>query len=176
MVRVGQKIKSGLRLGTKIAVGTGLVGGALLGIKTSGEKISEKKQEAESLKVVAGAVQDIGQATVATAAANPLKAKKAVALGKKKAVGVVSAATKDPVGAAAQVKFATAPKSQAKIEGQYPTGGSSARIEEGRAGGTGGDTRPKKRNKKQKAAGAFKTGGKFGKQEGSFKEQKKKNK
>ena len=43
MGRVGQKVKSGLRLGAKVAVGAAMVGGALLGIKGKGEKKFEEK-------------------------------------------------------------------------------------------------------------------------------------
>ena len=127
MGRVGQKVKSGLRLGAKVAIGTAMVGGGLLGIKGKGEaKLEQTKAEAEDLvgagKVVAGAVQGIGQATVADIAAKPLKAKKAVAKGKQMVVGVTAAAKVDPVAAAKQVKFATAPKTQAPVAGQYALG------------------------------------------------------
>ena len=92
MVRIGQKVKSGLRLGTKVAVGAAMVGGALLGIKGKGEKkCEETKAEADQLvgagKVVAGAVQGIAQAGLADVKANPLGAKKAVAKSKQMADG-----------------------------------------------------------------------------------------
>ena len=125
--RLGDKSKRAARLGLKVAVGGAMVAGAVLGMKGKGEeKFEEKKQEVDETiaagKVVAGAVQGIGQATAADIAANPLKAKKAAAKGKQMVVGVVAAAAKDPVGAAAQVKYATAPKTQAAVEGQYPLG------------------------------------------------------
>ena len=127
MSRLGEKGKRVARLGLKVAVGGAMVGGALLGIKGKGEeKFEEKKQEVDETiaagKVVAGAVQGIGQATAKDIATKPLQAKKAVAKGKMMATGVVATAKVDPVGAAKQIKYATAPKTQAPVEGQYALG------------------------------------------------------
>ena len=196
-IRLGHKVKNAARIGVKVAVGAGIVGGALLGIKGKGEKkFEETKAEADQLvgagKVVAGAVQGIAQAGVADVKANPLGAKKAVAKSKNMVVGVMAAAKVDPVGAAQQVQFAVAPK---VADPNAPTG---KIINRAGSDPQGADTRERELNKKQKAAAAakakkdkaaaavkakkqkaaapFKAGGKFGKQEGSFKEQKKKKK
>ena len=197
MVRIGEKVKSGLRLGTKVAVGAAMVGGALLGIKGKGEKkFEEKKEEADQLvgagKVVAGAVQGIAQAGVRDVKANPLGAKKAVAKSKNMVVGVMAAAKVDPVGAAQQVQFAVAPKvadpsaPTAKIinrAGSEPQGADTRERELNKKQKAAAAAKAKKdkaaaavKAKKQKAAAPFKAGGKFGKQEGSFKEQKQKKK
>ena len=185
-IRLGHKVKNAARIGVKVAIGAGIVGGAVLGIKGKGErKFEEKKEEADQLvgagKVVAGAVQGIAQAGLADVKANPLGAKKAVAKRKQMVVGVGAAAKVDPIGAAQQVQFAVAPK---VADPNAPTG---KIIRQAGNEAQEADTRKKKLNKKQKAkaaakakkdkaGGAFKEGGKFGKQEGSFKEQKKKKK
>jgi len=184
--RLGHKVKNVARVGVKVAVGAGIIAGAALGVKGKGEKkFEETKAEAEELvgagKVVAGAVQGIAQAGLADVKANPLGAKKAVAKSKQMVVGVGAAAKVDPIGAAQQVQFAVAPK---VADPNAPTG---KIIRQAGNEAQEADTRKKKLNKKQKAkaaakakkdkaGGAFKEGGKFGKQEGSFKEQKKKKK
>ena len=144
-------------------------------------EIDKKKDEAQAAKVVAGAVANIGVAGVKDAAANPLKAKKALDKSKKMAVGVAAAGKVDLQGAAAQANFAAAPK---VVAPNAPTG---TIINRAGSEPQGADTRERELNKKQKAVAAakakkakaaapFKAGGIFGKQEASFKEQKKKKK
>jgi len=179
-IRLGHKVKNAARIGVKVAIGAGIVGGAVLGIKGKGERqFEEKKEEADQLvgagKVVAGAVQDIAKAGVKDVKANPLGAKKAVAKSKQMVVGVGAAAKVDPIGAAQQVQFAVAPKvvdPNAPTEQIRPRAGNEPQE---------ADTRERELNRKQKAKAAAKVKkdkakAKFGRQEGSFKDQRKKKK
>tara|TARA_R110000803_G_scaffold17684_5_gene47594 strand:+ start:924 stop:1505 length:582 start_codon:yes stop_codon:yes gene_type:complete len=185
----GQKALSIAKKGVVIAGAVGAIAGLghkaenkYEGVKAEVEsEIDKKKDEAQAAGVVAGAVANIGVAAVKDAAANPFKAKKGLEKSKKMAVGVAAAGKVDLQGAAAQAKFAAAPK---VADPNAPTG---KIINRAGSDPQGADTRERELNKKQKAKAAakakkakaaapFKAGGKFGKQEGSFKEQKKKKK
>jgi len=118
-MKLGVKGKKALSIAKKGVVIAGALG-AIAGIGSKGShKIEEKAQQVEDTveagKVLGGAVVDIGKGAAKDVAANPLQAKKVVDKSKQMVVGIGAAAKKDPVGAAAQVKFAKAPKTTGAV-------------------------------------------------------------
>lgn len=161
-MKLGVKSKKALSIAKKGVVIAGAVGAiAGLGHKAENKfddvkaevesEIDKKKDEAQAAQAVAGAVANIGVAGVKEAAANPLKAKKALEKSKKMAVGVAAAGKVDLQGAAAQAKFAAAPKTTGtvNIKGAvaYAQGSKTAKIADGgskggfSSAGGGGDIR-----------------------------------